>query len=159
MKKTLVVKENGKFLNPSLSVPYNAYCKRKGISKYEKVDKVLLLKIVGNIFKEIGIQITDSKGGVMIRNFGYFFVWKTQARIPYGARYKNNGSEPMFNYATKNYMYKPIFIPSGGPNNMRYWSMDHKFEKPLRMRIKNKLIAGFKYRMYPYSLRRLLNLG
>lgn len=157
--RTLLVKNKGAFLNANLSVPYNAYCKRKKISKYEKVDKVTLIKIAGNIFKEIALQMVESKGGVLIKNFGYFFVWKTQARGTYGEKYKSTPNEPHFNYHTKNFYYKPIFIPAAGPNNMRYWSMDHKFSLAVRKGIKEKLVSGFKYRMYVYSVRRLLNLN
>lgn len=158
-RKTLVIKDNGAFLNNRLSIPYNAYCKRKKISKYEKVDKYLLIKIAGNILKEIGKQMVISKGGVMIKNFGYFFVWKTQAKITYGEKFKHSPGEPRFNYHTNNYFYTPVFIPAGGPYNMKYWSMDHKFCKQVKDGICEKLVSGFKYRTYVYSLRRLLNLS
>jgi hypothetical protein len=155
---TLTVKKTGSFLDMSLSTHYNAYCKAKKISKYDKVDRLVMLKVVGNIFKEIGIQMVEAKGGVLIRNFGYFFVWKTQAKTTFGEWYRHTDRQPQFNYATKNYMYKPVFVPAGGAFNLRFWSMDNKFERPLRVKIKHKLIAGFKYRTYVYSLRKLLNL-
>lgn len=158
-KKSILIKENGAFLNNGLSVHYNAYCKRKKISKYEKVDKITLIKIAGNILKEIGNQLVEAKGGVFIKNFGYFFIWKTQAKGTYGEKYKHNKDGANYNYATNNYYYKPIFIPSGGPYNMRYWSMDNRFNLGLRKRIKEKLVSGYKYRMYVHSLRSLLKLG
>ncbi len=158
-KRSLLIKTVS-LLSQDLAAPYNAYAKKKKISKYLKPDKHELRLIVKTIFEEIGKQMVESKGGVFIRNFGYFFVWKTPHKDTYGKHYKHNIEKDteLYNHHSQHYVYKPTFIPAGGHNNLRYWSMDNKFSKPVRDGINRQIRSGHKYTSYVYTLRKPLNL-
>lgn len=155
--KTFAAK-NITLINTGLSVPYNLYVKRKRVAKRDRVDKYELMKIVMAIFKEIGKQIVETKGGVCIKNFGYFFVWKTQSKMFFGGNYKSNEKKKQFNHHSEYYRYTPIFYPAGGPLNLRFWAMDYKFHHQVNQGITNKLKQSFKYKMYAFSLKKILNL-
>jgi len=147
--KTYVAKTNA-LLSQDLAKPYNAYAKRKPISKYDKPDKHELRRIVGAIFKEIGEQIVKSKGGVFIKNFGYFFVWKTALKTTYGRMYKHNKErEEYYNHHSGHYLYKPTFLPAAGKSHLRFWSMDNKFSAPVKNGINKQLRSGHEYSNLP----------
>lgn len=155
--KTFVAK-NITLINTGLSVHYNEYVRKKRIAKRDRVDKYELMKIAMAIFKEIGLQITETRGGVFIKNFGYFFIWKTNRKMTFGTKYKWNNKRPQYNHHSEYYRYMPVFYPAGGPLNLRFWTMDYKFHHKVKSGIKIKLKQGFKYRMYAHTLKKLLNL-
>jgi hypothetical protein len=156
--KTFLSKTGG-LMTQNLAKPYNAYAKIKPISKYDKPDKHELRRIAGAILSEVGEQLVKSKGGVFIKNFGYFFVWKTALKTTYGREYKHNTERiEYFNHHTDQYLYKPTFIPAAGKSHLRFWSMDNKFSSVVRDGINKQLRAGHKYVNYMFTLRKLLNL-
>ncbi len=153
------VAKNKTFINTGLSVHYNAFVNKKRVAKKDIADKYELMKIVLAIFKEVGKQIVNSKGGVCIKNFGYFFVWKTLAKTTFGEKYKWNDKREQYNHHSNNYRYTPVFVSAGGPINLKFWSMDYKFSDNVKQGIKSKIKQGFEYKTYVFSLKKVLNLS
>ena len=152
--------KHGGILNYDMLGPFNLYAKRKKMSRYDKPDKDLLVKIVKEILDEVAYQMVHSKGGVFIKNFGYFFVWKTTKKAmfnKYGVIHRKD-VDGYFNHHTGQYIYKPAFITAGGPINLNFWSMDNKFSTYVKDGINKQLRAGHKYKTYMHSLKKLLNL-
>ena len=115
--------------------------------------------IVKTICKHIGNEIVDRKAGVHINGLGYFFIWKIPKKMTYNKKIKGVGLEENFNYHTNNYMYSPILLPSlDKKDTLAYWSMDNSFVNKLKQGVKKNVMAGFKYKIYPYSIRRLNTL-
>lgn len=153
MKRTLIAPQISLYTRQHHAA-FTAYYRKRKFSKYEKASADEFSKICSAILKEIATQIIESRGGVFIKNFGYFFVWRTQRRAP-----SKHFVGDLYNYHTNHYMYKPVFVPAAGPTNMKFWSMDNKFSRYVKQGIAKKLRGGFKYRGYIYTIGKLLNLN
>lgn len=151
----LLPREN--ILDHKMSKEYTAYVKRHDVAKYKRaLGRKELFLIVRVLLKHVAKNIVERTGGVFIRNLGYFFVWKIPRRMLYQRRTKGKKIEEHFNYITDHHMYSPIFMSSGGNSNLRSWLMDNKFSENVKKGIQARINSGFKYRMYPFSLKKLL---
>lgn len=145
-----------KLLKPYRLLDYTTYTfyNQQGIpSKHKIKDRRLFLDVVKAVGDHIAQNIVERKGGVLIKGLGYFFVWKVPRKMTFDIKMCGGSKEEHYNYHTGHHMYSPIFMPHLGRNNLRGWSMDNKFCKNIRMGIKNKLLTGFRYKMYAYSIR------
>lgn len=132
------------------------YLKQDIPKKYRLENREELRKLVREICGVIGEEIVNSEGGVHINRLGYFFIWKIPKKMTYNTHISGGKSEENFNYHTNHYMYSPIFLPSiDKKSTLKNWGMDNSFNRKIRFGIKDKLKSGFKYKIYPYSIRRL----
>lgn len=129
---------------------------RKGINKkHWAKDRDELTKILRTICVVMGDFIVERQGGLLMKRLGYFCVWKIPRKLPYKFLVKGQPLEERFNYHTNYHMYSPIFVPNRNKNIfIRYWSMDSTFDNSVRKRLKNKILAEFKYKNYLYSVHR-----
>lgn len=133
---------------------YTEYLKYEKIPEKHKVkNRRELRKIVKTICKHIGNEIVDRQGGVHIKRLGYFFVWKIPRKMTYTTQVKGGSLKENFNHHSYHYMYSPIFLPSlDSKNTFKNWSMDNSFSVNVKQGIKHKVRAGFKYKIYPFSI-------
>lgn len=145
-------------LNHKMSKAYTEFVKKNHVAKDLKVTgRKELFLIVKTLFKHIGKNLVERTGGVMISNWGYFFNWKIPRKMAYQQKTRGQKIVEKFNVNSDHYMYSPVFMSSGGNHNMRGWLMDNKFCKKIKLGINKKIDSGFKYKMYPHSLRKLLH--
>jgi hypothetical protein len=127
--------------------------------KHRLGDREELRKVIGTICKHIGNEIVERKAGVHIRRLGYFFVWKMPKKLPYIKQVKGGKAQEIYNYHTDQYMYSPILLVSlDHRRSLNNWSMDNSFARKIKLGIRDKVTEGFKYKIYPYSIRRLNNM-
>lgn len=155
MPKTL---PNANLLDHKMSKAYTEYCKKNNVpASHRMKGRKELFTIVRVILKHIARHLVDNKGGVMIRGFGYFFIWKIPRKMSYHLKTRGQKVVEKFNHGSDHKMFSPIFYPTAGKGGMRGWSMDNKFASQIKDGMKVKIRAGFKYKIYPYSLKKLLN--
>lgn len=152
--KKYLNKDNSNYSIRGAYPEYLAFLRRKRISKYEKLRREDYEKIAAELFKEIANRLIYGVGGVFLKNFGYFFIWKTPRRDSY----KNWKGEDVYHHISGNQKYRVQFVSSGGYNNLRFFSMDGTFTGTLKKKLVANLNAGFKYKTYLYSLSKNLNL-
>jgi hypothetical protein len=142
-------------LDHKINTEYLKYSKRAP-KKVQAKDREELRLIIRTICKHIGKQIVERKAGVHIRKLGYFFVWKVPRKMTYSQFTKGGTTEERYNYHTDQHMYSPIFLPSlDARDSLKRWSMDNSFNVKVRRGISKMVRAGFKYKMYAYSIMRL----
>lgn len=134
--------------------------------KYSKNRRDRNLRIVGrnkwekfiNTFCEVVAEgLTESEGGVVLNEIGYFFVWEVPAKIPI-RRYVGNTKEDYYNLHTEGKFFTPVFLPSKKhTSTFNMWSMDNTFSVPVKRKIFSNLTKQNKrYKNYMYTLHNLL---
>ena len=102
--------------------------------------------IVSAFWKKVGEKMIESKGGVVVDNFGYFSIGMVpENRIPY----KKGKKGRHINAHTKSKVYFPLFIPNLKNKTMKVFTMDRAFSSnKIKKPLSNKLKQGFKYLNY-----------
>jgi hypothetical protein len=133
---------------------YTEYLKYDKIPQKHRVsDREELRKILKTICENIGTELVERNGGVHIRRLGYFFVWKIPRKMTYTTQVRNGKLKESYNHHTRHYMFSPIFLPSiDRMRTLKNWSMDNAFTRRVKDGIKEKVRAGFDYKIYPYSI-------
>lgn len=134
-----------------------AYRKYKGVSSKNRLkDREEVRKMLKTICKHIGDELVEREGGVQIEGLGYFFVWKIPRKMTYNLQVRGEGLKEHYNHHSGHYMYSPTFLPVVSSRKpYQYWKIENTFERSLKKRIKDKIVKGFKYKMYPHSLQKL----
>ena len=134
-----------------------SYKKYKGVSGSNRLkDREEVRKMVKTICKYIAEELVEREGGVQVKGFGYFFIWKIPRKMTYDIQQKGGEKIEKYNHHTDHHMYSPVYLPTAGARDIyKNWRIDGTFDRPLRRRLKDKIVSGFKYKMYPYSLRKL----
>jgi len=118
-------------------------------------DREELRKIVITICKHIGQEISDRKAGVHIDRLGYFFVWKVPRKMTYHVKAKGEKIKERYNHHTGQHMYTLIYQPSiDKKGTLKLWLMDKCFNRSVKERVRDKILSGFRYKAYPYSILR-----
>ena len=133
---------------------WKEYNKTNPPQKYQLENREELKKIVKQIFKTIAEEIIEKKAGVLIRGLGYFFNWKVPKKMKYTITRKGKAPEERYNFDTDMYMTLPTFLPA---DDFKMWSMDATFNRTLKKALRTKLVNGFKYNIYPYTFKKILN--
>ncbi len=127
---------------------YRKYVKDCKIKKDEIVTPKERVEIVDRIFSEIERSVLDNTGGVLIRKFGYFSVYKKHTNRKRGKLYKIGG-----------YKHHFVFIPYYDDTDLKFFSMDFSNLRRYRKEIFNRLVAGHVYHCYQHSLKRFLQIS
>lgn len=150
------MKEGNYVLNTHRIVgPYNAYCKSKNVKRADKLDRFEIERVVPAIFKEIGLQLIERKGGVLIKKFGYFCVFISKGHFYH--RWGKSDLQLRYTPERGGERIRTVFIPNAYDTDLMLWSMDSTFTAPVYDTIKKNVQSGREYRIYPSTLRRLLN--
>lgn len=103
-------------------------------------------KIVDECWKEIGTQITESRGGVFIPKLGYFAIWMSPLKAKQEAFHHTKGKVTMYNDHTDNHVYHPtLFTNLERGDKLKLWNMDREFNQVLTRRMAKELRAGKRY--------------
>ena len=125
---------------------YKSRKPRNGITVYREYRKLAILAL-----KILASHIIQNRGGIAIKGFGYFFVWKIPQRhnsyFTSASDKKMEGPKPMYDNR-----YSVTFFPV---NKYREWHADGPMSKYVREGVKKKIRSGFKYKMYLHSLRKM----
>lgn len=139
---------------------YNAYnAFKKGIPKKDRItDRSVFRAVVSEIFKKVANDLVENEGGVLVKEWGYFFIFRGVNKYSFIKR-KDDGTDELIYNARKNMrIIMPIFMPhTRGTNSFHGWSMDRAFTQNIRNRLTEKLYSGVKYKCYPYTLLKLRN--
>ena len=116
----------GKLIRKSRARPREVYEIYKKDNPRGKLNRLEVEEVISAFQKKVADNIIRNKGGVFIRDIGYFFVYYTFVKC-----------------AKKNRFF-PVFIPvARGP--FRYYSMDRFFCRYLRDNLGKELDRGNKY--------------
>lgn len=114
-----------------------------------KIDKKTFTLIHKEILKEIRSSILNSQGGVYIKKFGYFSLFRSSVR----RSMKTIRGKICWNSHTNGYKFMPIFTPCPKADALvKYWSMDRRFSVTLNKELIQKVKDGFRYKNHIYSL-------
>lgn len=129
----------------SLSTPesFKYYSRNyKGSPRHKLKKKDPFIKVVNTFWKEMSYLLTESEGGVFIKNLAYFGVMMRYDK----AYYFDWMGNKHYNFHTDHYIYHPIMFTNVTKfNHLRCWSMDRTFSTPVRQRIKKNLFKGKRY--------------
>lgn len=100
----------------------------------------------------ISEAIAESQGGVYLPKFGYIFNFLIPRKMK---RLESNKTS--YNHHTDNRIYMPVFIPDAKTTVLRPWIMTKGFNDQLKKKIGGKIKAGFKYKSFAYTIRKLLS--
>jgi len=131
---------------------WKEYKKTTPPKKYSFANREELKTVVKEIFKVIAERLVENEGGVLIRNFGYFFNWKVPKQMQYTLTSKGKYVQKFNLYGNKA-MHLPTFVPS---TDMEGWSMDNTFNRELKKELSHKLNNGKKYKMFAYTFKSII---
>lgn len=157
-RHTIVLREGSVLLlkNP-LSKAYNAYCKRKGVKKSDKISKDELEPLVYLIGKSIAEHVEKKDGGVHIKQLGYFCNMINE--IPEYRWSKAKGDYVRNMFVGGKIAVRTHFTPTGIDRELGFWTMTSTVNRGLKKRIKRNFKRGKVYRAYPFTMRKLLRLS
>lgn len=148
--------ERESIINCKLHKAYVAYRRKYGVKKGVKAqDRTELFKISMCIFKHMAKYITESSGGLVIKGWGYFFAWLIPKKMTYRQITRNQPSREKFNLHTNQRIYTLVFLAKKG-GAFWPWSMDGKFTVPIKQRLKERILNGFRPKGFPYSIQNFL---
>ena len=144
------VANNTRLLDNSI---WNEYNKKYISKKYKFESREEFKKVIKEIFKVIAKNLIEKEAGVLLRNFGYFFIWKIPQKMKYSITERGKNVVEKYNMYTDNYMYSPQFL---GGSNMSQWSMDNTFNYNIKKNLKSKLLSGKHYKMFVNTFKSLI---
>jgi hypothetical protein len=126
---------------------YKNFIKQK--KKVGLTDKAEIHKLGVAIMREISIQALEYPGGLLLKDFGYFFIYRIEKKLRKRITPKGQKHRYLYSHHTNNHVYSPLFIPV----NTRYkkmWTMDGTFSKKFKRRLHDKLKSGERFlNFYP----------
>lgn len=128
-------------------VTYKEYIKSKG--KKGIGDKLEIHKLGVAIMDEIAEQMLEHPGGLLLKDFGYFFVYRIEKKLRKRITPKGEKQRYLYSHHTDNHVYSPLFIPDKSKYK-RVWTMDGAFSTPFKKRLQEKLLKGDRFmNLYP----------
>lgn len=150
------IAESAKVLDHHMHKAYVAYRRRYNVQKGLRAkDRDELFDIVSAIFEQMGKHTVESTGGLAIKGMGYFFAWLIPKKTTFRRMTKDQPIEHKFNHHTNQRIYSFVFLPKEN-SDFRFWSMDNKFSKGVKNRLKERIMNGFRPKGFPYSIQSFL---
>lgn len=145
------------FLQRGLYPDYQRYLKTRKVAKENRpANREELIVILKTIFKHISNNIVEKKAGVLIKGFGYMYMWLMPRKTPFTLKVKGEALKERYNHHTNQRIYTFIYQPPE-ESNFRCWSMDGFLARDAKRRLKHKILnEGVRYKSYPYSLKTLI---
>jgi hypothetical protein len=158
--QSILIKDGVEAFTDEFYAFYIARCKAKKISAKDLLNKQELVKVKTTVLKTMRTSILNNLGGVLIKNFGYFYIF----RYPYKRQVRRTTKvTPMLQnesiWETGFFRYQPMFIPFNGDSEVKFFSMDYSFTDKFTKELKEKLRGGHKYYSYAYTIKPLLELS
>lgn len=120
-------------------------------SNKDKVDSV-----IREICRQVKINLIESEGGVIMKDWGYFFVNRSYGKMYHYIKEEGEVVGIEMNRKTNSFVYNPIFLPRiEGVKNFWGWSFDYTFTNDIIKSIYMKLEQGVRYKAFPWTIIRL----
>lgn len=120
-----------------------------------KVNKDIVRDVIKSICKELNYQIINSEGGVLMNNWGYFFIQRSFGKV---LHYKDKKlrDELELDFRYNGFKYNLVFLPKlEGVKSFFGWSFDYTFTKDTVRQVYKNLNKGYRYKAFPFTLIRL----
>jgi hypothetical protein len=159
-KKTVRIKDEGiPFNDFALYKPFRSYCRSKHVKPKNIPPIRTVFKIIAAIFKEIREQLIERTGGVMIKGFGYFCVHVSQGHnITFVKKDDRIVPRKLSRDLGKNRITM-LFLPNESDGLFKLWSMSHQYAEEIKNEVKTRIRGGKKYKIYPFTLRKMLGMS
>ena len=124
-------------------------------SRYNITNNEAMKKLIRAIFKKIAISMHESPGGVVLKNFGYMYVFRSPNKVSFEQKWDG---DIFVNHKKKGRLIRPVFMASKRPQSkFKTWSMDLTFSQYVQHRTNRKVYDGGVFKAYPYTVK-MLNL-
>lgn len=154
--KTIDTKHTKSFIYQTDYPEYTQWCKDNKIPKSKKImTKYLMSKVGTSFFDEVAHQLVESKGGVSLRRFGYFFIHRIPRKLRYKRLIAGEKINITYNHHTDHTIYAPVFVPKRS-KALSIWSMDGKFSRVLKVRLNKNLRSGYRYQSHLATIKQIL---
>jgi hypothetical protein len=130
---------------------------KKTLKKKLQVNSQAQLRLITNsLLKKIGDDLIENEGGVMLRNLGYFFVYRSQRKHVFQKEEEDGNTKISIYKKHGGKKVQLIFYPCRkGGRPLLGWTLDKNFTDVLKKRLEAKLDRGVTYKMYLYSFKKL----
>jgi len=106
--------------------------------------------VCSEIFRVIAENMSEREGGVCIEEFGYFFNWMIPKKMFGEKIVKGKPRQYNKNYHTNQHIYTLTYLPS---DYFKGWAMDASFSKVIKKKVFKKIMDGYRYKGYPFTLK------
>lgn len=132
---------------------YKAYCKRSRVSEKNMIKSQKDFNIaVSTVSKAVGNLIIEKKSGLYIKDFGYFFVFRSM-----GHTYSRTSKSRKHFYMRRGGMRaRIIFIANKTDMHLPYWTFENRFVRQIQEAVTKKAEDGFPYTGLPYTVKETL---
>jgi hypothetical protein len=156
MKEIKRVVETASFIESvELYKDYKQY-KRHIPKKYQVNRSRRLSKIANELFRSIANNMLEAEGGVTIKGLGYFFIHRSEKKRMLQRKLENGEFESYFNIRHQMRRIAPMFIPAQRQTSPFYsWSFDDSFSISVKLKLRENLKKGMKYKAYPFTVTKL----
>jgi hypothetical protein len=156
MKEIKRVVDTASFIESvELYKDYKQY-KRHIPKKYQVNRSRRLSKITNELFRSIANNMLEAEGGVAIRGLGYFFIQRSEKKRMLQRKLENGELEPYFNIRHNMRRIAPMYMPPQRQSFAFYsWSFDDSFSITVKLKLRENLKKGMKYKAYPFTVTKL----
>ena len=135
---------------------YKAYCKRQKVATRNTIKNQKDFNLaVSAISKGVANLIVEKKSGLLLKDFGYFFVFRS-----YGHTYSRTRSGRKRFYMERGGLRsRIIFMPDQTDFHMKFWTFENRFIRKVQLAVTEKANDGEKYIGLPYTVGKLLGRG
>ena len=137
---------------------YNDYKEyKKHIPKKYQVSRARRLsKITNELFKSVANNMLEAEGGVTIKGLGYFFIYRSEKKRMLQRKLENGELESYYNIRHQMRRIAPMFItPYRKTFTLHSWSLDDSFSISVKLKLRENLKKGMKYKAYPFTVTKL----
>lgn len=114
-------------------------CNRRDVAHYVEYGK-----LIGEFYKIVGDELVNAKGGVYIKNFGYFGIMR-YIKPSKRALVRDSEGVPKTKLNILDDWFFTSFIPISKNNKLRLYSLDLSYFKTFRKKLTEKLRKGYLY--------------
>ena len=159
-KKTVRITDEGiPFSNFKLYKPFRSYCRSKHVKPKNIPPITTVFKIIIAIFKEIREQLINRTGGVMIKGFGYFCVHVSKGHNITFVKKEDRIVPRKLSRDLGKQRITMLFLPNESDGLFKLWSMSHQYAEEIKNEVKANIRNGKKYKIYPFTLRKMLGMS
>lgn len=146
--------ENDRLLHSKTTYEaYKMYCKRQRVAKRNIIPNQKEFNLaISALSKGVGQLIVEKKSGLFIKDFGYFFVFRS-----YGHTYKRTRTgKKFYNLIRGGIRARIIFQPDETDFHMKFWTFENRFVRAMQLAVTEKMNEGFSYIGMPYTVGQML---
>lgn len=133
---------------------YKAYCKRQKVADRNIIKNQPDFNVaLSAITKTMANLIVEKKNGLFLKDFGYFFVFRS-----YGHTYsRRRDGKKYFKLERGGLRARIIFMPDRNDFHLKFWTFENRFVRKLQVEVMKRTDDGFRYIGLPYTITNLLH--